>query len=171
MTSRTDTRFSVAVDADRMIPHAESPDRATGLPGTAGLAEDGGPATSWGRPCSCWPRCWGRTWKPARTACCASPGKVAPDRVISTVDPQARHGHKTNHRGFDGYEGHIAIDPDSEVITATALTRGNIRDAEPAPARTQQRARPTWCRHDSAGHPPRPGPPAAFHDPLPHSST
>jgi hypothetical protein len=26
--------------------------------------------------------------------------KVAPDRVISTVDPQARHGHKTNHRGF-----------------------------------------------------------------------
>jgi hypothetical protein len=50
--------------------------------------------------------------------------KVAPDWVISTVDPQARHGHKTNHRGFDGYQGHIAIDPDSEVITATAVTAG-----------------------------------------------
>jgi hypothetical protein len=59
--------------------------------------------------------------------------KVAPDRVISTVDPQARHGHKTNHRGFDGYKGHLAIDPDSEVITATAVTPGNTGDAEPAP--------------------------------------
>src|SRR5215216_5416853 len=59
--------------------------------------------------------------------------KVAPDRVISTVDPQARHGHKTNHRGFDGYKGHLAIDPDSEVITATGVTPGNTGDAEPVP--------------------------------------
>jgi hypothetical protein len=59
--------------------------------------------------------------------------KVAPDRVISTVDPQARHGHKTNHRSFDGYKGHVAIDPDSEVITATGVTPGNTDDAEPAP--------------------------------------
>jgi hypothetical protein len=27
---------------------------------------------------------------------------VAPDRVISVVDPQARHGHKSHARGFDG---------------------------------------------------------------------
>jgi Transposase DDE domain/Transposase domain (DUF772) len=59
--------------------------------------------------------------------------KVAPDRVISTVDPQARHGHKTNHRGFDGYKGHVAIDPDAEIITATAVTAGNTGDADPAP--------------------------------------
>jgi Transposase domain (DUF772)/Transposase DDE domain len=58
--------------------------------------------------------------------------RVAPDRVISTVDPQARHGHKTNHRGFDGYKGHIALDPDSELITATTVTAGNTGDAEPA---------------------------------------
>jgi hypothetical protein len=57
--------------------------------------------------------------------------KVAADRVISTVDPQARHGHKTNHRGFDGYKGHIAVDPDSELVTATAVTAGNTGDAEP----------------------------------------
>jgi hypothetical protein len=57
--------------------------------------------------------------------------KVAPDRVISTVDPQARHGHKTNHRGFDGYKGHIAIDPDAEIITATAVTAANAGDAGP----------------------------------------
>jgi hypothetical protein len=33
---------------------------------------------------------------------------VAADRVISTVDTEARHGHKTSARGFDGYKGHIA---------------------------------------------------------------
>jgi hypothetical protein len=55
--------------------------------------------------------------------------RVAPDRVISTVDPQARHGHKTNHRGYDGFKGHIAIDPDSEVITATAVSVPGISDA------------------------------------------
>ncbi len=58
--------------------------------------------------------------------------RVAPDRVISTVDPQARHGHKTSARGFDGYKGHIAIDPDVEIITATEVTAGNAGDAEPA---------------------------------------
>jgi len=58
--------------------------------------------------------------------------KVAADRVISTVDPAARHGHKTVNRSFDGYKGHVAEDPDSEVITATAVTAGNAGDAEPA---------------------------------------
>ncbi|HEV3295333.1 MAG TPA: IS1182 family transposase [Streptosporangiaceae bacterium] len=58
--------------------------------------------------------------------------KVAADRVISTVDPQARHGHKTSARGFDGYKGHIASDPDSEIITATQATAGNSGDAEVA---------------------------------------
>jgi hypothetical protein len=58
--------------------------------------------------------------------------RVAADRVISAVDPQARHGHKTSARGFDGYKGHIAVDPDSEVITGTAVTPGNSGDAEVA---------------------------------------
>src|SRR5215210_8676475 len=51
--------------------------------------------------------------------------KVAKDRVISTVDPQARHGHKTQARGFDGYKAHVAADPDSEIITDTVVTPGN----------------------------------------------
>jgi hypothetical protein len=55
--------------------------------------------------------------------------RVAKDRVISTVDPEARHGHKTAARGFDGYKGHVAVDPDSELITATTLTAGNVGDA------------------------------------------
>src|SRR3954447_18797391 len=43
--------------------------------------------------------------------------QVAKDRVISTVDPDARHGHKTQARGFEGYKGHVAVDPHSEIIT------------------------------------------------------
>ena len=66
----------------------------------------------------------GGCWRIAR--------RVAPDRVVSTVDPDARHGHKTRARGFDGYKGHLATDPDSEIITATAVTPGNSGDAEVA---------------------------------------
>lgn len=57
---------------------------------------------------------------------------VAPNRVISTVDPEARHGHKTAARGFDGYKGHVAIDAESEIITATEVTPGNAGDASVA---------------------------------------
>jgi hypothetical protein len=60
--------------------------------------------------------------------------RVAEDRVISTVDPEARHGHKTAARGFDGYKGHVAIDPDSEIITATDVTAGNVADGAAAEA-------------------------------------
>ena len=35
--------------------------------------------------------------------------KVAADRIISTVDPQARHGHKTAARGFDGYKAPLQL--------------------------------------------------------------
>ena len=58
--------------------------------------------------------------------------KVARDRVISTVDRDARHGHKTRARGFDGYKGHVAVDPDSEIITDTVVTPGNAGDASVA---------------------------------------
>jgi hypothetical protein len=58
--------------------------------------------------------------------------RVAKDRVISVVDPDARHGHKTSARGFDGYKGHIAEDPDSEIITDTTVTAGNTGDASVA---------------------------------------
>jgi hypothetical protein len=58
--------------------------------------------------------------------------RVAKDRVISTVDPEARHGHKTSAHGFDGFKGHVALDPDSEIITATAVSPGNAGDASVA---------------------------------------
>jgi IS5 family transposase len=58
--------------------------------------------------------------------------RVAKDRVISTVDPEARHGHKTSAHSFDGFKAHVALDPDSEIITATVVTAGNVGDASVA---------------------------------------
>jgi hypothetical protein len=55
--------------------------------------------------------------------------RVAKDRIISTVDPEARHGHKSSARGFDGYKGHVAVDPDSEIVTDTVVSAGNVGDA------------------------------------------
>ncbi len=55
--------------------------------------------------------------------------RVGKDRIISTVDPDARHGHKTSARGFDGYKGHVAVDPDSEIVTDTVVSAGNVGDA------------------------------------------
>jgi IS5 family transposase len=59
--------------------------------------------------------------------------RVAKDRIISTVDRDDRHGHKTSAHGFDGYKGHLALDPDAELITATTVTAGNAGDAAAAP--------------------------------------
>jgi Transposase DDE domain/Transposase domain (DUF772) len=58
---------------------------------------------------------------------------TAPDRVISTVDPEARHGHKTAAHGFEGYKAHVAIDPDAEVITAAEVSQATTGDAVVAP--------------------------------------
>lgn len=55
--------------------------------------------------------------------------RVAADRVISTVDPETRHGRKSTSGKFDGYKGHVAIDPDSEIITDTAVGPANAGDA------------------------------------------
>jgi hypothetical protein len=48
--------------------------------------------------------------------------------VRLTQYPDARHGHKTTSKGFDGYKGHASVDPDSEIITATTVTPANAGD-------------------------------------------
>jgi transposase len=54
--------------------------------------------------------------------------QVAGDRVISTVDPEARHAHKTVHRRQDGFKAHIAVEPDTGIITDCALTKASGPD-------------------------------------------
>jgi len=57
----------------------------------------------------------GPRWRIAR--------RVAPDRVISVVDPEARHAHKTVHRRQDGFKAHVAVEPDTGLVTACQLTK------------------------------------------------
>jgi hypothetical protein len=54
--------------------------------------------------------------------------RTAEDRVISTVDPEARHAHKTRSRRQDGFKAHIVIEPDTGLITETELTKASGPD-------------------------------------------
>jgi len=47
---------------------------------------------------------------------------VAKDRVISVVDPQARHAHKTVERRQDGFKAHLAAEPETGIVTGCELT-------------------------------------------------
>jgi len=49
---------------------------------------------------------------------------TAPDRVISTVDPEARHIHKTNSAYRGGFKGHLACEPETGIITAVQMRPG-----------------------------------------------
>jgi IS5 family transposase len=51
--------------------------------------------------------------------------KTAPDRVISTVDPESRHAHKTRERRQDGYKAHLVVEPDTGLTTVVKLTKPN----------------------------------------------
>jgi IS5 family transposase len=54
--------------------------------------------------------------------------RVAHNRVISTVDPQARHTRKTSAQRRDGYKAHVAIEPESGLVTACVVTAANLPD-------------------------------------------
>jgi hypothetical protein len=63
------------------------------------------------------------TWRIAR--------RVAADRVISTVDPTARHTRKTSARKRDGGKAHIAAEPETGLVTGCALTAATAPTARP----------------------------------------
>jgi Transposase DDE domain/Transposase domain (DUF772) len=48
--------------------------------------------------------------------------KVAPDRVISTVDREARHTRKSKSKRRDGFRGHVAAEPETGLITGCEMT-------------------------------------------------
>ena len=54
---------------------------------------------------------------------------VAAERVISTVDPEARHGHRSRRDRYDGYKLHVSTDIDSDLITAIQATTATTHDA------------------------------------------
>jgi transposase len=57
---------------------------------------------------------------------------VARDRVVSVHDPEMRHGRKSSSRRFDGYKAAIAVDAESQLITAVEVLAGNAADSEGA---------------------------------------
>jgi hypothetical protein len=58
---------------------------------------------------------------------------VSPDRVVSVHDPEMRHGRKSARRRFDGHKkGAIAVDPESQLITAADVLPGNAQDHDRA---------------------------------------
>lgn len=54
--------------------------------------------------------------------------RTAPGRIVSAVDPEARHIHKSVHSYRDGYKAHFAVEPETGLITACRLTPGSIPD-------------------------------------------
>ena len=61
--------------------------------------------------------------------------KVAEDRVVSTVDPDARHTRKSPEARRDGYRAHVVADPETGIITGEKLTRAAGQDnSDPAAA-------------------------------------
>jgi IS5 family transposase len=76
--------------------------------------------------------------------------RTATDRVISTVDPETRHVHKTRHAYRDGYKAHVAAEPDTGLITACALSAGNTGDAQAAPGLLADEPAGTEVLGDSA---------------------
>ena len=76
--------------------------------------------------------------------------RTAPDRVISVVDPESRHVHKTSHSYRDGYKAHVSVEPDTGIICATHLGAANLGDATAAPKLLENEPKGTEVLGDSA---------------------
>jgi hypothetical protein len=61
--------------------------------------------------------------------------KVTEDRVISTVDPDARHTRKSSEGRRDGYRAHVAAEPETGIVTDEELTKaGGAENSDAAVA-------------------------------------
>ena len=57
---------------------------------------------------------------------------TAPGRIVSAVDPESRHVHKSRSVYRDGYKAHLAVEPDTGLVTDCALTPGDVTDGATA---------------------------------------
>ena len=77
--------------------------------------------------------------------------KVAPDRVISTVDPQARHTRKCKSKRRDGFRGHVAAEPETGLITDCEMTMAAGQGSSDAENGVKMAARDRFHRAGQAG--------------------
>jgi len=82
------------------------------------------------------------TWRIAR--------ETRPDRIVSVIDPESRHVHKTTSNYRDGFKAHVAVEPDTGLVTACELTAGNVGDAQAAPSLLASETDPVEVLADSA---------------------
>ena len=54
--------------------------------------------------------------------------EVSRDRIPSVHDPEMRHGRKSSSKRFDGHKAAVAVDTDSQLITAVDVLAGNASD-------------------------------------------
>jgi transposase len=57
---------------------------------------------------------------------------VAQDRIVSVHDPEMRHGRKSQSQRFDGHKATVAVDTDTQLITAVDVIAGNAYDSDNA---------------------------------------
>ncbi|MFQ5515519.1 MAG: transposase [Myxococcota bacterium] len=57
---------------------------------------------------------------------------TARDRIVSTTDPEMRHGHKSHSKGFEGYKASVVVETESGVILAVDTQPANAPDREGA---------------------------------------
>lgn len=63
---------------------------------------------------------------------------TAPDRLVAVHDPEMRHGRKSASKRFDGHKAAVAVDTDSQLLTAIDVLAGNAADAADALALVEQ---------------------------------
>jgi transposase len=66
------------------------------------------------------------------------------DRILSTVDPEMRHGRKSQHQRFDGYKLHAAAtNSEQPLITAVEVAPANEQDGRQAAVLVEQQPEAT----------------------------
>ena len=56
--------------------------------------------------------------------------RVTRDRIVSVQDPEMRHGHKSASKRFEGFKAAVAVDPDTQLITAVDMLSANAGDSQ-----------------------------------------
>lgn len=62
------------------------------------------------------------------------------DRIVSTTDPEMRHGRKSQRKGFEGYKAAVVAEVEAGVILATDVRAANVADGAGASVSIAQAA-------------------------------
>jgi hypothetical protein len=62
---------------------------------------------------------------------------VAAERRVSIAGPDMRHGRKSKSKLFNGYERHVAVDPDTNLILAGVAVPGQLSPKAKPPPRSR----------------------------------